>query len=323
MFFHTYSLSLQKRETSFTMISKTYVRYLWLLNTLTQYKRLTFEEIQSKWDKSVYNYDNKPLNLRTFHIHKNAVEEMFNLNIECDSSDGYKYYIDENIQTKPDIARQWLINSFNVVGLVTEGQQMQDRILLENIPAGAAFLSTIMESIKQSRELHVMYQPFYEDDASEFTVQPYCMKVFHQRWYVLGYFRERNGLRNFALDRTLSIEMTDTHFTYPNNFSPEDYYRNSISVWVLENEKPQKVVLRAYGIQAKYLRTLPLQQTQKEINTTTEYSDFEYYMYLTPDLPQTILSKGAGVEVLEPAELIDKIRYVALNVVKKYSKNIY
>lgn len=300
------------------MISKTYVRYLWLLNTLIQYKRLTFENIQREWDKSVYNYDHKPLNLRTFHLHKNAVEEMFDLNIECDSSDGYKYYIDESTKKEPDVAQQWLINSFNVVGLVNEGQQMQDRILLENIPAGASFLSTILESIKQSREIRVKYQPFYEGDASEFTVQPYCMKVFHQRWYVLGYFIERKGLRNFALDRTISIEMTDTHFTYPDDFSPEDYYRNSISVWVPENEKPQKVVLRAYGIQVKYLRTLPLQQTQKEINTTKEYSDFEYYLNLTPDLPQTILSKGAGVEVLEPMELRMQIKDLATHISNKY-----
>jgi len=300
------------------MISKTYVRYLWFLNTLMQCKRLTFEEIQRKWDNSVYNYDHKPLNLRTFHMHKNAVEEMFDLNIECDPSNGYKYYIDESIHAAQDKARQWLINSFNVSSLVQDSQQIQDRILLENIPAGAEFLTTIMESIKQSRELHVKYQPFYEDDASEFTVQPYSMKVFHQRWYVLGYFKERKGLRNFALDRTLSIEMTDSHFTYPDNFSPEDYYKNSISVWVPEKGKPQKVVLRAYGNQAKYLRTLPLQQTQTEIATTKEYSDFEYYMYLTPDLPQTILSKGIGVEVLEPKELRKNVCNLAASVLKRY-----
>lgn len=300
------------------MISKTYNRYLWLLNTLMQNKRLSFEEIKQKWESSVFNYDAKPLNLRTFHLHKNAVEEMFDLNIECDSSDGYKYYIDENIPAAQDKARQWLINSFNVVGLVNEGQQIHNRILLEEIPGGAEFLPTIIEAIKQNRELHVKYQPFYDNDASEFTVQPYCMKVYHQRWYVLGYFKERESLRNFALDRTLSIEMTDTVFTYPDDFSPEDFYRNSISIWVPDNPNAVRVVLRAYGIQAKYLRTLPLQQTQKEINTTAEYSDFEYSLYLTPDLPKTILSKGTEIEVLEPEELREQIKELAKHIYEKY-----
>ena len=48
------------------MISKTFNRYIWLLNLLLQEKQLTFDEISKRWKESNMG-DNKPMPLRTFH----------------------------------------------------------------------------------------------------------------------------------------------------------------------------------------------------------------------------------------------------------------
>ena len=45
------------------MISKTFNRYIWLLNTLPHQRRLTFEEISFRW-KDSYMGDGKTLALR-------------------------------------------------------------------------------------------------------------------------------------------------------------------------------------------------------------------------------------------------------------------
>ena len=74
------------------MISKTFNRYIWLLNTLLQHKQLSYEEINVLW-KECHLGDGAPLPLRTFHQHKNAVEELFGIEIKCNPSNGYKYYI--------------------------------------------------------------------------------------------------------------------------------------------------------------------------------------------------------------------------------------
>ena len=52
------------------------------MNTLLQYKQLTFEEINVLWKESCLG-DGAPLPLRTFHQHKNAVEELFGVEIKC------------------------------------------------------------------------------------------------------------------------------------------------------------------------------------------------------------------------------------------------
>ena len=74
------------------MISKTFNRYIWLLNTLLQHKQLSYEEINVLW-KECRLGDGAPLPLRTFHQHKNAVEELFGIKIKCNPSNAYKYYI--------------------------------------------------------------------------------------------------------------------------------------------------------------------------------------------------------------------------------------
>ena len=56
------------------MISKTFNRYIWLLNTLLQHRRLTFEEISCRWKDSCLG-DGRPLALRTFHMHREAIAE--------------------------------------------------------------------------------------------------------------------------------------------------------------------------------------------------------------------------------------------------------
>jgi hypothetical protein len=68
-------------------------RQLWLLNTLLRYKKLPFKEHQSEWKDSYLNDDDFELSLRTFHDHKDAIEEMFPVQIKCDSKDGYRYYV--------------------------------------------------------------------------------------------------------------------------------------------------------------------------------------------------------------------------------------
>lgn len=136
------------------MISTTFNRYIWLVNTLIQAGRLTFEEISRKWERSSLG-EGKPLPIRTFHDHRKAVEELFQINIECDKSDGHKYYIEDLSSLREDKTRQWLLNSFSTANLITEGKQMKDRILLEEIPEGTEYLQTLIEAMKQNRLVEI------------------------------------------------------------------------------------------------------------------------------------------------------------------------
>lgn len=298
------------------MISKTFNRYIWLLNTLLQQKKLTFEEISKRWVDSHLG-DGKPLALRTFHVHREAIAELFGVQVKCDSST-YKYYIASPEQLREDKTRQWLLNSFTLSNMVEAGHNMKNRIIFEEIPGGTEYLQTIIESMQQNLELQIDYQPFYGHRVT-FHIQPYAMKVFHQRWYIVGYLKEQEGVRNIALDRILELELTNEKFHYSDDFDAKKYYSNTIGVYVNEKLKPQKVVIRAFGIHVEYMRSLPLHYSQKEITCRyQQYSDFQYKLCLTPELSTKLLAMGENVEVLEPVELREEIKNRLASAMERY-----
>ncbi len=288
------------------MISKTFNRYIWLLNILLQEKQMTFDEISRRWKESNMG-NNKPMPLRTFHQHRDAVEELFGVEIKCNTSNGYKYYIANPEVLKNDKTRKWLLNSFNLSNMITAGHNMTDRILFEDIPHGTEYIQTIIDAMQQSKELAIDYQPFHGHRAS-YTIQPYAMKIYHQRWYIVGFIKELEAIRNIALDRLLEMSVTDRTFIYPKSFNAEKYYANTVGIFVNEDLSPVKVKLKAYGLKIEYLRSLPLHKSQRE--TASKYGEFcvfEYNLCLTPELYSQILAMGENVEVLEPLELREEI----------------
>ena len=301
------------------MISKTFNRYIWLLNLLLQEKQMTFDEISKRWKESNMG-DNKPLPLRTFHQHRSAVEELFGVEIKCNPSNGYKYAITNPEVLRNDRIRKWLLNSFNLSNMIIAGHNMKDRILFEDIPRGTEYLQTIIDAMQQSKELAIDYQPFYGHRAS-YTIQPYAMKTYHQRWYVLGFIKELNAIRNIALDRLLEMTIKEQPFKFPKNFNAEKYYANTVGIFVNEKLSPVKVTLKAYGKQIEYLRSLPLHKSQCEtFSKYGEFCVFEYKLCLTPELSSQILAMGENVEVLEPIELREEVKRILEESFLRYTK---
>ena len=115
------------------------------------------------------------------------------------------------------------------------------------------------------------------------------------------------------------MELTDKSFVVPKDFDAEEYYANTVGIFVNEELKPQKVVLRVYGVHVEYMRSLPLHSSQEEIKTCDgEYSDFLYWLCFTPELITKILSMGEKVEVLEPRGLRVEIKRRLEECLTKY-----
>ena len=300
------------------MATKAINRYVWLLNTLMQRKSLTFKEICDLWDKSNLS-DGKPLAVRTFHQHREAIAELFGVEIVCDTNT-YKYSIAQLDELKNNSAQQWLFNSFAISNTIEAGRNMKDRIIFEDIPSGAEYAQVVVDAMQQNRVLFVDYKPF-RGEKMDLYLQPYAMRVYNQRWYVVGRFKESGNIRNIALDRILRMEITDEEFVLPEDFDASEYYAHTVGIFVNENLKPQRVVLRTFGVSTEYMRTVPLHPSQREIATNgNEYSDFEYHLNLTPELTGKLLSKGDWVEVLEPKSLRDEVKEYADSISNLYRK---
>lgn len=281
-------------------------KYVWLVDTINKAKKITFEEINKKWMDEEQGYDEKtktvkPLPIRTFHKWRAAIEEMFGLVIENENCGQYRYYIQNADELKNGSMRSWLFNTLTVSNLIMESVSIKDKILFEEIPDGEQFLPMILEALKKNEVLEMTYQSYKYDKSFTFKIEPYCLKAFKQRWYLVGRSPYYNKIMIYALDnRFKDLKPANEFFDYPKDFNGEDYFDDCFGIIADQDVKVETVKLKVSATQANYLRSLTLHQTQREIKRTDEYSIFALRLRPTFDFQQEILSMGSDVEVLAP-----------------------
>ncbi len=277
-------------------------RYIWLVDIIYRAKRITFEEINERWMRTDMS-EGREMPLRTFHNHRNAIEQMFDINIECDKRGGYCYYIENVEDMEEGGVRSWLLNTFAVNNLINESHHLKRRILFENIPSGREFLTPIIEAMRDSVVIELTYQGFYRESPHAFEIEPYCVKVFNRRWYVVAYNRYYKEMRTYALDRIQSLRATSESYVMPSDFDPQDYFCYCFGIISDAECAIETVRIKADAHLRKYLLTLPLHHTQQQVESTPDYSILEYTLRPTLDFRQQLLSLGAELEVLSPTWL--------------------
>lgn len=292
-------------------------KYIWLVDTIYRAGKITFEEINERWLRSNLS-EGEDIPLRTFHNWRKAVENTFDININCNRKAGYYYYIENAEDLEKGGIRNWLLNTFAVNNLINESHHLKNRILFENIPSGRKFLTPIIEAMRDNLEIELLHKSYWYDEPRTYIVQPYCIKVFKQRWYVIGYCKERNALRTFSLDRIQKLNTLDTKFIVPKDFDGNDYFENCFGIIADDDVSVEIIRIKVYGMHVQYVRALPFHHSQVEIETNNEYSIFELRMKPTFDFKQELLSRGADIEVLSPLFFREEMLEAADLILRKY-----
>ena len=310
-------------------------RYVWLIDTLRHYKHLTYKEINDKWQRSGLSYGKgDELPLRTFHNHRKAILEIFNIVIEVDPDvKGYKYHILNPEELEGDGLRSWLVDSYATLNQIQVDSKLKDRVEFEEIPSGHTWLTIFMQAMRENKAMEVTHQGFNKPYANTFEIEPYCLKVAKRRWYVIAnnpYYVEKNRQHQgeegytpykeilaYGLDRISQVKILDKTFEMKKDFNIKDYYEGCTGI-IPSDEPTEHVVLKAYWDAPDYLRTLPFHESQQEICSDDESTTFSYDVKLTYDFLQLIMQQGDQVEVLEPKSLRDQMRNLAKTLASYY-----
>ena len=105
----------------------------------------------------------------------------------------------------------------------------------------------------------------------------------------------------------------------PEDIDAAEWFSPLYGVRKYPDMKRERVVLKAYGRQAQYFRSLPLHHSQEEIETQEDFSIFAYHLAPDYDFRQDILSFGDKVEVLEPEKLRKDIIETIKSLTFKYN----
>lgn len=279
--------------------------YIWLVNTIYQAGKISFAKINEKWLCTEMS-GGVDISRTTFNRHKDAIEDIFGIIIDCDKKDGFKYYIANKSVLREDTIQNWMLSSLTVHTAVQEGVSLQKRILLECIPSGYKYLQSILEAMKANHCISFTYQKYNEAEVKTyFEVEPYCLKLYKQRWYLIAKIEQE--FKAFSLDRIKSLNILEETFILDRDFDAETFFQDYYGVYRDEKTPPQHVIIRASKEERPYLRDLPLHHSQKEINLTDEYSDFSYYLSPSDDFIGEILRKKDRLFVISPIELRQKV----------------
>lgn len=291
-------------------------RYIWEINELSRSRHgLTLAELNKRWENCNL-YDGREIIRKTWYAHREQIGSQFGIIIKCDKPTNRYYIAFRDEIGQPDI-QNWLLNSFAVGNMLIQGKDLKGRILYEQIPSGYDYLTDIIGAMRESRIISVTYQSYRKDEPSTFELMPYALKVFKQRWYLVGGNVAFDGIWIYSLDRIQDIVLTQKRFKLPKGFDAEELFEPYYGVSLIDGDV-ERVRIKVYDNQAKYFRSLKIHESQVEIEATPEYSVFEYHIKPTFEFEQELLSHGKSVEVLEPQGLREKMKSTLQAALKHY-----
>ncbi len=280
-------------------------RYVWLVDTISRYGRITLKDLNKAWLRSEIS-EGKPLARRTFFHYRDGVQEMFDIDIQCDKST-FEYYIDDTGSEDNARLRSWLVDSVSLSDTLGNARDISKRIMLENVPSAREHLPVIIDALKQNRRIRFSYKSYTRTRPTDgIVLEPYFVKIFKQLWYVIGLNVKDGAIKTYSLDRMSQLNLLQETFEMPEDINPSEFFKDCFGI-ITNLNSPKRIVLRVEPTQAKYFRALPLHSSQQE-EIHDNYSIFTYTMRITYDLKEELMSHGASIEVLEPKELKTLIR---------------
>ena len=283
-------------------------KYAWLVETLRKSGRLTFEEINQRWIDDKDLSGGVELSKRTFHKWRIAAEEMFGIVIDCERKGGYHFFISTEDEIAGNDLRLWLMNTINTTNTLIANQRLKSRISLEKVPSGQLYLEKILSAMDKNVAVKIEYQSFWRTESDVFEVEPYCVKLFKQRWYMVGRSPLLDKVMIYGLDRIYELSIMDDHrFQLPKGFDPEEFFADSYGIIIDSDYDVETVRLKVSAAQSNYIRSLPLHPSQREIQREDAHSVFELTLRPTFDFQQEILSHIPDMEVLAPKWLKEEI----------------
>lgn len=259
-----------------------------------------------------YNFN---VSKRTFQRDINDIRLLYNIEIVYSQSQKV-YFIDFDKQAE---INERILEAFETFHALNISDRLSDYIHFEKRrPQGTENLYDLLQAIKNRVQVKFTYNKYHENEVSQRIVQPYALKEFRNRWYVLANDLKDNQLKSFALDRLTRLESTKKKFKFPNDFNLNDHYKYSFGIISPNGQKPQEVILSFDPFQGKYIKSLPLHESQHILIDNNEELRIRLTVYVTHDFFMELLSYGKNLKVIKPESLVNDMKSTLKKALKLY-----
>lgn len=285
---------------------------------------LTLEDINNKWRDSPLN-DGSSINMRLLERDREKILELYNIDIQPRRVDTgvYCYYIANKERVKYDSVLKWTMNTLAMAETLAGYHMLRDRIFFEDYSPDPYLLPVILQAMKSDKQISITYKRFDNVSAKVHSVEPFFIKDYQHRLYMIARIDSKKHPCVFALDRILSILPLEKKFKMPKQITAEEFFEDCFGVFRPDDMKTERITIRAYGDEMYYLDTKPLHHSQVAIgflDLSFGSCDFQLYLKPTNDFIGFLLSRAERIEVLEPLWLRKKLQTILNRSAKLYAE---
>ena len=287
--------------------------YGWLI-ALLERKHLTFEEIANEWRDASANSFEDELQLRTFHRYRQAIQSQFGISVECDKSDGYRYYVKRDAVECDDVT-EWMLSSLRLASL-GDMLRYHNKVMLDTPPYNTEYLDDVLAAIDKQYLLKFKYVSGFGAE-SDMVLAPAFVRYYKQRWYVIG-VKEDEKVRVLPFDRISFLKVICEKHPMSKEMkkflTPEKYYEDCYGIYRMEDVPVENIRIRAFYPEYNLIEEVPLHESQQKVKESEDGMYREYTLTIRPsrDFLQELLWHGRNIIVLKP----DSLRQEMIGILK-------
>lgn len=190
-------------------------------------------------------------------------------------------------------------------------------IAFEQAPSlkGTQHIDRLFNSILYKQALEISYRT-YNNKVHEWTIHPYLIKQYNNRWFLFGKNTSKNGsISNLPLDRIESIAESGVSYEEDDG-TLQQMLDSIIGVTIERDAKIEEVKLKFSEQRFPYVLTKHLHKSQKTIDEHERIIQID--VMPNKELEALILQYGNDIEVLSPESLRNRIKDKIQQMLYKY-----
>ena len=287
------------------MYTNVYRSTKWIIEKFMEKRSLTMKSLNELWVKEEDLSGGLEMVRKTFYNYRQAIKEKFGIDI-CMKAEGYAYYLKNPEIIRDNSLMNFMLNTLAMDEKLIGCKSLVNRIVLESIPSGGEKLDRITDAMLKESKFGFEYIRYGSSEQKEHIADVYGLVLYNQRWYILAGFGEEKKY-TFALDRMQKTWITSEKSQIDPVFDAVAYFDEFYGIYNSGREI-MKIVIRAFGDESYYLRDLPIHNSQREIGSGGDYTDFMIELRPNKELISYLLSRKNRLKVQSPDCIVEEMK---------------
>jgi len=165
-------------------------------------------------------------------------------------------------------------------------------------------LNQVNQAAMDRRRVEMVYHSLHRKEKTLRKVDPYKVWFYDGTIYLIGLCHLREEVRMFVLDRIKMLKITDERFMIPNDFSLDDFMRDSFKVM---HDELYTVKVRISPGWARWVSEKIWHESQKTKKMPDGSMEMIFQVAGLDEIKRWILSFGPEAFVLEPEKLKEMV----------------